>query len=98
MTRYDIVFIGAHNIVTARARKLGKYTRLRSEVPNLKWNRKWLGYMYKITMIIGHSNKRVQVQVKVALSQKILENFYVSNINIPNHYPEQKIWISCLLF
>ena len=36
MTRYDIVFIGAHNIVTARARKLGKYTRLRSEVPNLK--------------------------------------------------------------
>ena len=53
--------------------------------------------MYMITMIIGHSNKRVQVQVKVALSQKILEKFYVSNINIPNHYPEQKIWISCLL-
>ena len=24
--------------------------------------------------------------------------FYVSNIAIPNHYPEQKIWISCLLF
>ena len=23
---------------------------------------------------------------------------YVSNINIPNHYPEQKISISCLLF
>ena len=21
--------------------------------------------------------------------------FYVSNIAIPNHYPEQKIWISC---
>ena len=36
MTRYDIVFIGAHYIVTARARKLGKYTSLRSEVPNLK--------------------------------------------------------------
>ena len=47
-------------------------------------------------MIIGYSNKRVQVQVKVALSQKILVNFYVSNINIPNHYPEQKIWISRL--
>ena len=29
--------------------------------------------------------------LKVALSQKILENFYVSNINIRNHYPEQKI-------
>ena len=29
--------------------------------------------------------------LKVALSQKILENFYISNINIPNHYPEQKI-------
>ena len=30
-------------------------------------------------------------QLKVALSQKILEKFYVSNINIPNHYLEQKI-------
>ena len=29
--------------------------------------------------------------LKVALSQKILENFYISNVNIPNHYPEQKI-------
>ena len=28
--------------------------------------------------------------LKVALSQKILENFYFSKINIPNHYPEQK--------
>ena len=26
-------------------------------------------------------------------SQKILENFYISNINTPNHYPEQKIRI-----
>ena len=32
----------------------------------------------------------------MALSQKILENFYISNINIPNHYPEQKILISVL--
>ena len=36
--------------------------------------------------------------LKVALSQKILESFYVSDINIPNHYPDQKIWISCWLF
>ena len=28
--------------------------------------------------------------LKVALSQKILENFYISNKNIPKHYPEQK--------
>ena len=28
--------------------------------------------------------------LKVALSQKILENFYISNNNIPIHYPEQK--------
>ena len=35
-------------------------------------------------------------ELKVALSQKILENFYIANINIPNHYPEQKIWISRL--
>ena len=34
--------------------------------------------------------------LKVALSQKILENFYISNIDIPNHNPEQKIWISRL--
>ena len=32
--------------------------------------------------------------LKVALSPKILEKFYVSNINIPNHYFEQKIWIN----
>ena len=31
--------------------------------------------------------------LKVALSQKILENFYIFNINIPNRYPEQNIWI-----
>ena len=29
--------------------------------------------------------------LKVALSQKILEDFYYSKINIPYHYPEQKI-------
>jgi hypothetical protein len=29
--------------------------------------------------------------LKVALSQKILKNFFVAKINIPNHYPEQKI-------
>ena len=29
--------------------------------------------------------------LKVALSRKILENFYISKIKIPNHYPEQKI-------
>ena len=34
--------------------------------------------------------------LKVALSQKILENFYISNIIISNDYPEQKILIFCL--
>ena len=29
--------------------------------------------------------------LKVALSQKRLENFFVARINIPNHSPEQKI-------
>ena len=29
--------------------------------------------------------------LKVALSQKILENFYVFNINIPHQNPEQNI-------
>ena len=32
----------------------------------------------------------------MALGQKLLENFYISNINIPNHYPQQKICLSCL--
>ena len=31
------------------------------------------------------------LNLKLALSQKMLEKFYISNINIPNHYPEQKI-------
>ena len=35
--------------------------------------------------------KSRQQVLKVALSQKILEDFYLSKINIPNHYPEQKI-------
>jgi hypothetical protein len=34
--------------------------------------------------------------LKVALSQKRLDDFYISKINIPNHYPEQKISISRL--
>jgi hypothetical protein len=29
--------------------------------------------------------------LKVALSQKRLEDFYFSKLNIPNHYPEQEI-------
>ena len=29
--------------------------------------------------------------LKVALRQKILKNCFVAKINIPNHYPEQKI-------
>ena len=29
--------------------------------------------------------------LKVALSQKRLENFFIARINIPNQYPEQKI-------
>ena len=33
----------------------------------------------------------VSTVVKVALSQNILENFSVTNINILNHYPEQNI-------
>ena len=29
--------------------------------------------------------------LKVALSQKIVDNFYIAKLNIPNHYPGQKI-------
>ena len=29
--------------------------------------------------------------LKVALCQKILKGFYIARINIPNHYPEQKV-------
>ena len=32
----------------------------------------------------------------VALCQKILEDFFIARINIRNHFPEQKIQISCL--
>ena len=39
-----------------------------------------------------------ELNLKLALTKKIQEIFYVSNINIPNHYPEQEIWISCLVF
>ena len=31
------------------------------------------------------------IHVKVVLSQKILDNFSIANIDIPNHYPELKI-------
>ena len=49
--------------------------------------------------VIANSKRKCRTShVKVALIQKILESFYVSNINIPNHYHEQKIWIGCLLF
>ena len=35
--------------------------------------------------------KKQQNKLNVALSQKVLDNFYLSKINIPNHYPEQNI-------
>ena len=34
--------------------------------------------------------ENVICSLKVALSQKILENFYIADINIPYDYPEQK--------
>merc|ERR1712051_140364 len=43
------------------------------------------------------SNLLVVYFLKVALSQKILENLYVFNINIPNHYLEQKFWIKLFI-
>ena len=45
--------------------------------------------------LVTHTQYKLQKnpKLKVALSQEILETFHVSNINIPNHYPEQKIWI-----
>ena len=33
----------------------------------------------------------ISFYLTVALCQKILEVFYIAKINIPNHYPEQKI-------
>ena len=44
------------------------------------------------------ASKARRYVLKVALSQKVLKNFFVAKINIPNHYPEQKICISCLQF
>ena len=44
-----------------------------------------------IFYIMNVDKKSTYLDYLKALSQKILENFYVSNINIPNHYPEQKI-------
>ena len=54
--------------------------------------------MYFIDLVLHNSKYVFPIcyLLKVALSQKILENFYISNINIPNHYPEQEIWISRL--
>ena len=37
------------------------------------------------------ASKARRYVLKVALSQKVLKNFFVAKINIPNHYPEQKI-------
>ena len=45
-----------------------------------------------LTIIAKIQWNKNQPLLKVALSQKILENFSFSKINIPNHYPEQIIW------
>ena len=37
------------------------------------------------------ASKARRYVLKVTLSQKVLKNFFVAKINIPNHYPEQKI-------
>ena len=36
------------------------------------------------------------VHLKVAFCQKVRCIFHIAKINIPNHYPELEIWISCL--
>ena len=39
---------------------------------------------------LGPGQKTKQNKLKVALRQKRLEDFYISKINIPNHYREPK--------
>ena len=48
-----------------------------------------LQYLKKQRFIFFAHKKLKKLQV--ALSQKRLENFFIARINIPNHYPEQKI-------
>jgi hypothetical protein len=53
----------------------------------------------KVTLkkVPGHKEKVKRLKLgndlllKMALSQKRLEDLYISKVNIPNHYPEQKI-------
>ena len=61
---------------------------------------KILGYSFMQTPMTGVgygwveraiAHKGMADQLKVTLSQMILGNFYIANINIPYHYPEQKI-------
>ena len=42
--------------------------------------------------------KIIQYHPKGGLKSEDTEEFFIAKINIPNHYPEQKISISCLLF
>ena len=51
---------------------------------------------YIIFANAANQRPKTRKSLKVALSQKRLENFFVARINIPNHYPEQKIQISRL--
>jgi hypothetical protein len=42
-------------------------------------------------LLAEKEHRKIPVALKVALSQKMLKNFFVARINIPNPYPEQKI-------
>jgi hypothetical protein len=51
--------------------------------------------MLLATLVLVHSKTSL---LKVAFIQKVGFVFQISKTNIPNHYPELEIWISCLLF
>ena len=44
-----------------------------------------------------HSEINWPLDPKGGFKSEDTKEFFVAKINIPNHYPEQKIWISCLV-
>ena len=76
-----------HSLISVCKRmSLKQWGKINFEGEFLFWGISWR--MEELLPFLTHKN---MIYLKVALSQKILENFSIANINIPNHYPGQKI-------
>ena len=70
-------------------------TEAKQKVPR---NSLWEPLLWLLRVFVKVETRDFRYLLKVAFFQKVQCVFHIAKINIPNHYPELEIWISCFLF